>query len=131
MNVFISHSFEDRPYVAQLAKALDDHGARTFSAFDVSAGGNIATAVEKALRKSDATVFLISPQNSQNPNLYFELGAAVSLGKLILPVITKEMKGRPLPMPLMRHQYIIRQSPEATAEIIVAALHSRLKALAG
>jgi len=130
MNVFISHSFEDQRYAAELAKSLSSHGVSAFSASDVVAGEDMAKAVEKALRKSDATVFLMGPQNSQNPNLYFELGAAFSLGKLILPVITEEMKGRPLPMPLMAQQFIVRRSPAATAGVIADALHMHPKALA-
>jgi hypothetical protein len=118
MNVFISHSFEDHSYAVALANALHAYGVDSSFAFALEPG----TDVEKAIRGSDAAIFLVSPQSIEHANLYFDLGAVIGLNKPLVTVIAQEMKGKSLPMPLMANRSITQRSPEQTAKIITEIL---------
>jgi hypothetical protein len=55
------------------------------------------------------------------PDLFFEVGAAVGMGKRLVPILPKEYEPSELPYPLRVRQGILRETPEETAKKLVAA----------
>jgi hypothetical protein len=79
-------------------------------------------ALEKGLRASDVFVTLIESDSLKNPNLYFELGAAIGMRKKLVAIVPKDIDPSQLPIELRLRRYLVRNSPEGTAEELSHAL---------
>jgi acyl-CoA synthetase (AMP-forming)/AMP-acid ligase II len=120
--VFISYSNTDSEWVKSFADALRQHDIRVcFDQSDIKAGQSLQEALETGLRESDVVV-LISPQTSFTADLYFELGAAIGMGKRVVPIVPHELENSKLPVELRVRRYLVRESPEHTAEQLADSL---------
>jgi nucleoside 2-deoxyribosyltransferase len=121
--VFISHSTLDADWARSFAEALKKRGVTVwFDEFDVHPGESIREALEAGLRGSDVVVALLDPEHPSKPNLFFELGAAIGMGKRVVPIVPKDVDPRNLPLDVRLRRYLVRDSPENTAEELSHAL---------
>ena len=121
--IFISYSHSDKDWAEKFAETMVKSGMNVwFDQFNVKAGEPLSDAIEKGLRESDVVVLLISPENINRPNLFFELGAALSMNKTIVPVVPENLDPHSLPLPLQRIKFIVRVSPEETAKELASEL---------
>ena len=82
-SVFISHSTLDADWARSFAQALKQRGVTVwFDEFDVHPGESVREALESGLRGSDVFVALLDSEHPAKPSLFFELGAAIGMGKL-------------------------------------------------
>jgi len=115
--VFISHSARDADWARSFAQALKERGVRVwFDEFDVLPGESVRDALEDGLRGSDVLVALLDSESSSKPNLFFELGAAIGMGKKVVPIVPMGLDPGALPLDVRLRRYLIRQTPEQTAE---------------
>jgi uncharacterized protein YjbI with pentapeptide repeats len=115
-DLFISYARSDAEAAERLVKALSavnvvgwlDHA-------DIAAGNSFGAEVRKALLTSDAVLVLLSPRALHSEWVQFEIGAAESLGKYVIPVIISgEHLEQQLPEILRNRQWIdARERPEA------------------
>jgi nucleoside 2-deoxyribosyltransferase len=120
--VFISYSMAEADWAKRFAEALSKHGVGAWLAdFEVKAGEPIQEAIEKGLRESDFVVALISPGTLKSPALFFELGAAIGMGKRVVAIVPKDIEPSDLPVSFRTRRFLIKDSPEATANELVAA----------
>ena len=49
-------------------------------------------AIEAGLRSSDAIVSVLTRSNTQRPNVLFELGVALGMGKPLIPIIPPDVE---------------------------------------
>ena len=115
--VFIaySHSDTDKQWVREFAQSLERHGFSVWlDVNQISAGDSLPRAIEKGLRDSDIIVFL-TPQSVNRPNLYFELGAALGMGKRVVSIVPRDLDPSLLPQPLRIRKFLPQASPEETA----------------
>ena len=61
-------------------------------------------------------VALLDSESSSKPNLFFELGAAIGMGKKVVPIVPMGLDPGALPLDVRLRRYLIRQTPEQTAE---------------
>jgi hypothetical protein len=123
--VFISHSAQDTDWARSFAQALKQRGVTVwFDEFDLRPGGSVRDALEAGLRGSDVLVALLDAESPSKPNLFFELGAAIGMGKRVVPILPKGLDPNVLPLDVRLRRYLVRDTPEETAE----ALSSSLKA---
>ena len=121
--VFISHSALDLEWARSFAQALKERGVPVwFDEFDVRPGESIREALESGLRGSDVVVALLDPANPANPNLFFELGAGIGMGKRVVSIVPKGMDPGNLSLDVRLRRYLVRDSPEHTAEELSNAL---------
>jgi nucleoside 2-deoxyribosyltransferase len=121
--VFISHSSHDVEWARSFAQALKERGVPVwFDEFDVHPGESIREALESGLRGSDVLVALLDPMNPAKPALFFELGAAIGMGKRVVSIVPKDMDPGSLPLDVRLRRYLVRDSPEQTAEELSNAL---------
>lgn len=86
--VFISYSHFDKPFTEQLVRALRRMDVDGFyDQHDLTAGASLRSAILEALRRTDAVVVVLSHQARSSATIGFEIGAAESLGKKIIPVL--------------------------------------------
>ena len=116
-SVYISHSALDADWARSFAQALKQRGVTVwFDEFDVRPGESLRDALESGLRNSDVLVALLDPEHPSKPALYFELGAAIGLGKRVVSIVPKDLDPTHLPLDVRLRRYLVRHSPEETAE---------------
>jgi predicted nucleotide-binding protein len=115
--VFISHSAQDTDWARSFAQALKERGVTVwFDEFDVRPGESVREALEAGLRSSDVLVALLDAESSSRPNVFFELGAAIGMGKRVVAIVPKDVDPSVLPLNVRLRRYLIRDTPEQTAE---------------
>jgi len=120
--IFIAHSPEDDAWVRSFAEALKCQGAAVWlDEWELRAGDDLRDALERALRGSDILACVVTRENAQRPSLWFELGAAVAMGKRVVPIIAGDFDAATLPYSLRTRQSLQRTSPEETAQRLLAA----------
>jgi nucleoside 2-deoxyribosyltransferase len=116
-SVFISHSSRDAEWARLFAQSLKQRGVTVWiDDLDVSPGESVRDALESGLRRSDVIVALVDPENPAKPNLFFELGAAIGMGKRVVSIVPRDFDPNSIPLDLRLRRYLIRDSPEYTAE---------------
>ncbi len=122
--IFVSYPGRDADWARSFAQALEHRGLRIWlDQFQVAPGDSVRDAVEAGLRESEIFVALLDPEHPFNPNLYFELGAAIGMGKRVVAIVPRELKVADFPLDLLHsRRYLIKDSPEATAEELAKAL---------
>lgn len=121
--VFVSHSAVDADWARSFAQALKERGISVwFDEFDVRPGEPIREALEAGLRGSEVFVALVDPEQPSKPSLFFELGAAIGMGKRVVPIVPKGLDPSALPLDVRLRRYLVRNSPEQTAEELSNAL---------
>jgi hypothetical protein len=83
MNVYISHSAKSQ--IGPLRDLLLREGALFRDSFDLSATREIQEKITAEIEAADAVIAVIS---ESAPNVFFELGVALSLGKPVLLLLT-------------------------------------------
>ncbi len=127
--VFVSYSHKDAPVVREIVDALKASGLSVWSDQSLAAGTDWAADMEKALRQSDAFIFVISPESLESPSVNFELGVALSRAAdspdlRIIPLMVKKVDQKALP-PLLRNQAIVKaehKRPDKVASELIKAL---------
>jgi hypothetical protein len=121
--IFISYSHSDQIWAREFVESLVKAGLDVwFDEFKIKAGQLLSEALEKGLRESDAVILLIDSENINRPNLFFEIGAALSMNKTIIPIVPKDFEPYKLPLPLQRIKFLVRKAPEETAKELATAI---------
>ena len=124
-SVFISHSARDADWARSFAPALKERGIDVwFDEFDVRPGESLRDALEAGLRKSDVLVALVDEESPSRPNLFFELGAAIGMGKRVVPIVPKDLDPKVLPLDVRLRRHLIRNTPEQTAQELSNSLQA-------
>ena len=115
--VFIAYSHPDADWARSFAKALKQRDVYVwFDEFDVAPGDSMRDALDSALRDSDIVVAVLAAASSNRPALFFELGAAIGMKKRLVPVVPKELSLDTLPFDLRLRKWVVKQTPEETAD---------------
>jgi hypothetical protein len=123
--IFISYTHRDKEWVRQFVLGLRQRG---FSPWldeqELELGTNFSDAIERAFRASNTVIFVIGSDSIQSKWMQFELGAALSTGKRIVPIIPKDIPPSSLPHSLRIRTWIERGAPDETAQAFANAFDS-------
>jgi len=120
--VVVSYPFAESDWAREFADSLVKRGADVWlDQFEVRAGEPIREAVEKGLRQSNLVVALISSSSIRSPSFFFELGAAIGMGKRVVAIVPNDVDPSQLPLSLRNRRFIRKGTPEITAEELVGA----------
>src|SRR5712692_9289552 len=105
--VFISYSHSDENWAREFAKNLRDRGLDVWLDQSIRPGEQWQDAIEKGLRESNLMVCIVTPDSVSKPSasLFFELGAAIGLGKRVVPVIPADLDLSLVPKALRSRKY--------------------------
>lgn len=132
-SIFLSYAHQDENWVAEFAKTLSAAGIHDywFDKESLSPGDLWAEKIQDALRNSDTFIVFLSPNSLDNPNVFFEVGAAFANDKLIIPVLIDNVDQRRIPISLANRQYIqassAKEAGKQVARIIEGNTHSSSK----
>jgi hypothetical protein len=116
-SVFISHSARDADWARLFAQALKKLGVTVWiDNLNVRPGESLRDALESGMRGSDVLVTLVDAEYPATPNLFFELGAAIGMGKKFVSIVPRSLDPNDLPLDVRLRRYLIQDSPEQTAE---------------
>lgn len=122
-SVFVSHAYDEAElaWSREFVQELERLGVRVwFDETSLRPGDEIGEAIEKALRESDWVLLVVSSKSVHRPNLLFELGAALTMGKRVIAVVSKDMDPAQLPSPLRTRRFILQRSPKEAARELFA-----------
>lgn len=112
-----------------LVDALVAQGLRVWdSEREIRPGDNWVEAVEGALRNSRAVLLVVTPESAGSRWQAAEMGAALAMQKLVIPVIAAGTPREVIPGPLRLRQYIEMGDPEVAADEIARGLVTESKA---
>lgn len=121
--VFISHSKDGTRWTKSFADELSKRGVSSWvDEWNVKPGEKLSDAIDRALRESETVVFVLSPRAVESKALFWELGAAVALGKRIIAVISEDLERSQVPVPLLQTRYLIQGPPDEAAEEVARAV---------
>ena len=121
--IFISHAASDREWARAFVAEMRQLGANVwFDETNIGPGDSISDSLEKALRESDVVVLPVTRESLNNSNFFFELRAAMSMNKKVIPIVSEDVDYSQLPVSLSRVSVLKRKPPRDTAEELVKAL---------
>jgi hypothetical protein len=124
-SVFISHSARDACWARSFAEALKRRGVTVWlDGLEDRPGESAVDALEAGLRSSDVLVALLDAESQSRANLFFELGAAIGMGKKVLAIVPEGVDPSALPLNVRLRRYLIRDTPERTAEELSDSLQA-------
>lgn len=118
-DVFLSHSTASNDVSRDLTQELRAQGMTVFFDQDSLFGGSsIEEEIRRALESSRAVVVVLDSSSTSSPWTAFEAGAAIGMGKPVVPVMVRGVSSGQIPSPL-RHLAIVtlRSAEEAAVEI--------------
>jgi predicted nucleotide-binding protein len=122
--IFISHSAKDADWARLFAQALKERGMSVWFDEFVKPGESWPDTLEAGLRGSNVLVALLDQESSSRANLFFELGAAIGMGKRVVSIVPKDMDPDALPVDVRLRRYLIRDTPEQTAKELSSTLQA-------
>lgn len=124
-DAFLSHSTSDRKWARDFANSLRDRGVRVFyDEWNVRPGVQIEDTIKAGLKDSHYVVVLLDSSNTNSPWASFEVGAALGIGKKVLPVVAPDVRPENLPEPLQHLRSIRMTSPSEAAGRVAKLLQS-------
>jgi len=124
--VFISYSHDDVEWVRRFAEALRQQNVNVWlGEWQVRVGESLRDAIEAGLRGSDAIVSVLTQANARHPNAFFEFGAALGMGKPLIPIIPADLETSAIPFDLRTRRYLTRGAPDEAAREVAEAVKGK------
>ena len=124
--VFISYSHDDAEWVRRFAEALREQSVSVWlDDWQVNPGESIRDAIEAGLRNSDAIVAVLTRTTAQRPNVLFEFGVALGMGKPLIPIVPADLESSGIPFGLRTRRYLTKGAPDAAAREVAEALKGK------
>jgi hypothetical protein len=124
--VFISYSHDDAEWARKFAEALRDQSVDVWlDTWQVHPGDSFPEALEAGLRSSDVIVPILSAINARRPNMLFELGVALGMGKRLIPIVPADLDSSLIPFELRTRRYLTKGAPGEAAREIAEALKGK------
>ncbi len=121
-DVFISHSTASVNFVRDLVHELDQRGIRVFYDQLVPLGTSLEPAIRDALKESRSVVLVLDQSSASSNWTAFELGAALGMGKRVVPVLSPEVMPQDIPAPIRGVRTIPKGTPQEAATEVIRAL---------
>jgi hypothetical protein len=114
-SVYIISSLKDVDTVYELEKVLYQYGIQTQTGPDIKPGTSLVDSIKTTIMNSDCTLVIIGKESRPSSNVDYEIGVAMGLGKLVIPIVEK---GSEIPKNLVDSQFIVidKEQPKLSYE---------------
>jgi hypothetical protein len=124
--VYVSYSHDDADWARRFAEALQQQSVNVwFDAWQIQSGELLPDAIEAGLRGSDAIVSILTLANARRPNVLFELGVAVGMGKRVISIVPADLDSSVIPFELRKWQHLTKGAPDQAAREVAEALRGK------
>src|ERR1022692_443172 len=106
----------------EVCKCFDRGVFVQFDNQKVQPGVQWPESIESTLRESDVIVSVMSPGNTKDSRIFFELGAALGLHKRLISIVPEDVHLSSVPRFLTSRPYLIKRSPEEAAKEVAKAV---------
>ncbi len=104
--VLISSTPRDKDLAENLAQLIREAGVKVLSVEQTPAQGeSVNLSLRRALKKSDEVIIILTDRSLNNPYLIYEMGAAFSMRKLIVPILVN-VEDSEIPPLIARFPYV-------------------------
>lgn len=115
-NIFISYTNSEKIYADKLARALkEDKGLKIIATAEYRQGKKFVETTRSNIRKADIVLSLLPEDEANSPNVLFEMGMAIALGKIVLPVASGSVMKRNFPGSVSESVFILKRNPNQIA----------------
>ena len=105
--VFLSYSRRDADFVEALEQALSARGMTVYvDRTAIEKGVDWWERIHQLIARSDAVVFVLSPDAAQSDICAREIDCALSLGKRLVPIVCRDVEGHLVPGAIAKINYI-------------------------
>jgi hypothetical protein len=119
-DIFLSHSSSDKSFTRQFVSELRGQGYSVFFDEDsIKAGQRWEDAIRNALSSSKSFVTVLDPASVSSKWSAFEIGAALSGGLPVVPVVAPGVSPEVLPDPIRHVTHVRLATPSTTANDVV------------
>jgi nucleoside 2-deoxyribosyltransferase len=120
IKVFISYSRKDENFARLLRETLESFAEVVVlgPTAEIARSDKVADKISRMLRESDVVIALLSPDSVANPNVIFEIGIAVGLGKKVIPVAKRGADISLIPFNIRDRKVVMSTGPKSTARRI-------------
>lgn len=121
--VFLSYALKDRYFAEELSSLLKKRGANVFSDMDIRPGDHWAGILRKEIENATALILLLPSKDALNRNnVWFEAGAAKTLGKPVLMVLPPEHKTARADVPIDLADLVVLNADETSLDRLADTL---------
>jgi hypothetical protein len=115
--IFVSYSDEEAYWAKEFVQTLTQRGLHVWiDQLAARTGEPIREAVEEGLRERGIFLILIDPSILSFPFPFFQLGAAIGMGKNVVAIVPEDFDPAQLPLPLRARRFLfIKRASGATA----------------
>jgi hypothetical protein len=104
--VLISSTPRDKDLAENLAQLIQEAGVKVLSVEQTPAQGeSINLSLRRALKKSNEVIIILTDRSLDDPYLIYEMGAAFSMRKLIVPILVN-VEDSEIPPLIARFPYV-------------------------
>ncbi|HEX8227904.1 MAG TPA: toll/interleukin-1 receptor domain-containing protein [Chloroflexia bacterium] len=121
-DVFLSYSHPDQDWATSLAQALSRQGVSVWTDSMIKLGDSLIDSIETAMEQSKYIVLLVSPNSTRSSWAAFELGAALGMGKSVVPVVSAQVSTDDLAGPIRSRKFLREDDPETIASQIASVV---------
>lgn len=122
LRVFLSYPQQNWDWAESFANALRDSGVAVWlDRWEIHPGDSAIDGIETGLRDADVVVLLLDSDGGTTPNVLFEFGGALALGKPTVAIAPSQRDQADIPFSHAL-RYLRRRSPEETARELLASL---------
>ena len=101
--IFISYSRKDKDFVEEIARNIVTHGFRIFlDTSNIDPGDNFVTKISTELRRATAVLPIITKQYSKSRWAQAELYQALTMRKMVIPIVVGDGEFYSLDDPIQR-----------------------------
>jgi hypothetical protein len=131
VDAFLSYSRADRDTARSLAEALENRGRSLWVDWEgIPPTAEWMQEIREAIQRSDAIVFVLSPDSATSRVCGVEIEQALMEGKRIIPVVVRDISPDDLDPELAKRQWIrLTDDVDEAADAVVAALDVDLDAV--
>jgi nucleoside 2-deoxyribosyltransferase len=124
--IFISHTRDSYEYARNLGAELKSFAdVAVMDETEAIRGESIQNLIKRKLQASDVVIVLLTEGAAESPWVMFEIGAALGLGKRILPVLMGDLDHDKIDYLIRDQQYLDARllNPTQTAKEIIRSAH--------
>ena len=122
--IFLSSSGRDSSWASSFTEELREQGMKVWSDRGIETGSRWEEDLRKRLEDSELVVVVLDKFSANSPWVAFEVGAAVGLGKRVIPIVDAKVPRDRIPALVGGWDSLEKGGPKATARRVAEVVRA-------